>query len=404
MEDIKVSVVELADRKFFMMQYKCPINGKRISKSTKVERTGRKAERREAERVAAVWQADLQEGRYQSPSKMTWEAFRDRYDSEMIPTFRKETTRKIDTTFSLVEEILNPSRLRELTTEKISLWIAKLKEGEGGKAKIKKGETSTAKIKKRRADATVALYCRHLKSALNWAVEMGFLNQAPKFRFNNASKMKGRPVVLEEFERINMAVPKIIDAEYAPEWLRFLDGLWESGFRLSEALALSWEPIADVTAIVQAGSRTVVRFKAAGQKGKRDELWPCPPEFARLLEEVPEEKRTGPVFKLQASKLHTGKLSQGRVAELISKFSKKAGVFVDDSHAKPCTAHDLRRAFGTRWSRKVMPAVLQRLMRHRSIDTTMKHYVSAQADDIADLLYQTEQPEKSNTFSNTSSK
>src|SRR5690606_25003806 len=53
---------------------------------------------------------------------------------------------------------------------------------------------------------------------------------------------------------------------------------------------------------------------------------------------------------------------------------------------KCATAHDLRRAFGTRWSKRVMPAMLQKLMRHASIETTMKFYVEHNADDVsADL-------------------
>jgi hypothetical protein len=35
---------------------------------------------------------------------------------------------------------------------------------------------------------------------------------------------------------------------------------------------------------------------------------------------------------------------------------------------KYASAHDLRRAFGLRWSSRVMPAVLQQLMRHESIE------------------------------------
>ncbi|HMP08139.1 MAG TPA: hypothetical protein PJ982_17460, partial [Lacipirellulaceae bacterium] len=36
------------------------------------------------------------------------------------------------------------------------------------------------------------------------------------------------------------------------------------------------------------------------------------------------------------------------------------------------SAHDLRRSFGFRWSRRVMPTILRELMRHESIDTTMR--------------------------------
>jgi hypothetical protein len=46
-----------------------------------------------------------------------------------------------------------------------------------------------------------------------------------------------------------------------------------------------------------------------------------------------------------------------------------------------------RRSFGTRWAKRVMPAVLQRLMRHKSINTTMKDYVGIEADDVAAELW-----------------
>jgi hypothetical protein len=48
--------------------------------------------------------------------------------------------------------------------------------------------------------------------------------------------------------------------------------------------------------------------------------------------------------------------------------------------------HDLRRAFCSRWARKVMRAALQRLARRAHISTTMSFYVSLSADEIgADL-------------------
>ncbi|MFV0446024.1 MAG: hypothetical protein ACK5Q5_20805, partial [Planctomycetaceae bacterium] len=50
------------------------------------------------------------------------------------------------------------------------------------------------------------------------------------------------------------------------------------------------------------------------------------------------------------------------------------------------------RSFGTRWSRKVMPATLQRLMRHADIKTTMAFYVQQEADEIAAGLWREHQP------------
>jgi len=54
---------------------------------------------------------------------------------------------------------------------------------------------------------------------------------------------------------------------------------------------------------------------------------------------------------------------------------------------KYATAHDLRRSFGIRWAGKVKPATLQLLMRHHSIETTLRYYVGQNADATADAVW-----------------
>jgi hypothetical protein len=61
---------------------------------------------------------------------------------------------------------------------------------------------------------------------------------------------------------------------------------------------------------------------------------------------------------------------------------------VDAAAGKFASAHDFRRAFGTRWARKLKPATLQLLMRHATIQTTMKYYVEIDADDVAAELWE----------------
>ena len=57
------------------------------------------------------------------------------------------------------------------------------------------------------------------------------------------------------------------------------------------------------------------------------------------------------------------------------------------SGQKFASAHDLRWSFGTRWAKRVMPALLRRLMRHAEIAATMKYYVTMDADSVADELW-----------------
>jgi integrase len=75
------------------------------------------------------------------------------------------------------------------------------------------------------------------------------------------------------------------------------------------------------------------------------------------------------------------------VSAIVSKIGKRAGVVVNPDTGKTASAYDLRRAFGQRWSARVMPAVLQQLMRHEDINTTLKFYVGSDAEATADVLW-----------------
>lgn len=48
---------------------------------------------------------------------------------------------------------------------------------------------------------------------------------------------------------------------------------------------------------------------------------------------------------------------------------------------------DLRRSFGYRYSRRVMPAVLRELMRHAKVETTIQYYVGNDAKRTAADLW-----------------
>jgi len=109
------------------------------------------------------------------------------------------------------------------------------------------------------------------------------------------------------------------------------------------------------------------------------------PDFAEFLLTIPEAERSGPVFVLPGSNGAT--LKQDAIGRKVSRIGRAAKVVVNKAEDQFATAHDLRRSFGTRWSSRVKPAVLQRLMRHADIKTTMAFYVFQEADDVAADLW-----------------
>ena len=73
----------------------------------------------------------------------------------------------------------------------------------------------------------------------------------------------------------------------------------------------------------------------------------------------------------------------GRAPKVVTDQRERQG----DVQKVFATAHDLRRAFGFRWSRRVMPTILRELMRHETVETTMKYYVGINAEATADELW-----------------
>ena len=100
------------------------------------------------------------------------------------------------------------------------------------------------------------------------------------------------------------------------------------------------------------------------------ELAPLAPEAVELLEPIQRER--GLVFKLPNRDID-------KVSKRITKIGKVAGVIVDPEKGKFASAHDLRRSFGFRWSRRTIKvAELKELMRHASIETTLAYYVGGE--------------------------
>lgn len=367
MEDIKVLITKREGRRFWQAYYIDPISGKQKFRSTGT------TSKRDADKFAGKWEDELRTGRFKAPSKITWEEFTDRFALEYSVGLAKETARKYDTAFSQFQQHTGVQRLSDVDTTTISTFQANFR------------ATGSA-------ESTLACRLRHLKAAFRWAESMGLMREAPSIkmpkRVKGGTLMKGRAITLEEFERLITKVPKVCWEVPAPGWERLLWGLWYSGLRLGEALNLYWTGSEGIVVRLDL-RRPMLMIPAEAEKGNKDRLLPITPDFAAFLLETPESDRKGRVFPL-LTKDERPTRNLDTVGGRISDIGKEAGVKVkdDDGKVKFASAHDLRRSFGQRWSRKVMPAVLMELMRHDSIETTMKFYVGQQAESIADEIWQ----------------
>ena len=375
-ERVKVWVVEIGGRATYQLQWRDPLTQRLRTKTTDVPRSGLARDRKAAERLAGELVAQLANGSAALPSKFTWEEFRNRYVAEVVPGLALRTGQKIQGVFDRLEAELNPSRLRDLTEARLSHFVKCLRDGGS-------------------SENTISGHLAHLKAALNWAVAQRLLPARPAFpKIQRAKKcsgrpMKGRPITAEEFERMLAAVPGEVGQEAAPNWIGYLRGLWASGLRLTESLDLWWDRPEKIYPVFPRGGRPMLQVPGELEKGHTDRLLPIAPEFAMFLAETPEPERTGPVFKLYGRQ---GRLCAFEVSRTLSKIGKAAGVKVyvnpkDPEKVKYASAHDLRRAFGERWAARVMPPQLKELMRHESIETTLRYYVGNDAQRTADAAW-----------------
>lgn len=361
--NITVWVVRYRDRPHFTMRYVDPVTGRQCARSTGTN------VRREAERLAAKWEAELREGKYQPPTKIDWSEFRERYEQEKGAALARNTLSAAISAFNHLERVVKPQKLESLNSSVLSQFQASLRK-EGMK------------------DSTISTHLRHLRAALTWGKSIGLLGKMPDVhmprRPRGQTLMRGRPITPKEFHQMLSVVSKV--RSHDPDiWKRHLEGLWLSGLRLDESLKLSWN-IEAALAVDLSGKRPRFRIFAEAEKGRQDRLLPMTPDFAEFLLKTPRQERSGFVFTLKG--LCTGEqMTSGRVGRVISEIGEQANVLVNSTEEKFATAHDLRRSFGTRWAARVKPATLQLLMRHRSIETTMKYYVSQNSDDIADELW-----------------
>ena len=381
MDEIKVHLVKVNNRPCWYMRYTDPETGKRVAKATG------ETIRSKALKEAGKWEDDLRVGRYQRVSNPTWAEFRHRFEEEVLADKSQHTFNTATCVFNRVQQIVKPECLKHLTSERVSYFARELRQ-------------------EKKSVQTIRSYLKNLFWALRWARKQGMLGKLPEVELpgqddGEDDAMKGRPITTEEFERMIAAIPKVLDArggkqqerlarEVEPLWRFYLEGLWRSGLRLSESLNLWWDR-EDMLQVDLTGKRPMILIPQGMQKNKKTTVHPMAPEFARLLEAVPVDQRTGPVFKLVGLKLGRDCREAAWVGTVVRGIGKAANVVVKKSavsgKVKYASAHDLRRSFGDRWSNRVMPRVLKELMRHSRIETTMRYYVGQNAERTADELW-----------------
>ncbi len=345
MDGLRVMVRSKGENRPLLLYYRDPETGKEVSKSAGT------FDRREADRAAALWENDLLDRRGRDGA--SWDWFIERFTNEHLASLSRRGRNSYVTALNQFRSIVSITSMRQIDASIISTFKAGL-------------------LARKHPNSTIATYMGHLRAALNWAAGIGLIRECPTIKVPKIGKrklMRGRPLTFDEYQ----AMRKLAK----PALQRMLDVLWLSGLRLGEARRLSWDsPPLQVQ--VDAKPYPQILFYAEGHKAGQDDTTPITPDFAAWLQKTPKCDRKGRVVPLGGS--------LEKVSQRITDLGRAADVVVNDK-GKFGSAHDFRRSFGTRWAANVRPVTLQKLMRHKSIETTLMYYVGLTSADAGAELW-----------------
>jgi len=367
----------------YQLRYTCPTEKREVRISTGTH------DEAEAERHKAELEAKLLLGlptqtaakRVVRDAQMPWEDFREEYTRLRVNTLRTETAMEsAEVRLDVCESIINPRTLADMAKpETLALLQAELLAGVNSK-------------KASRSAHTVRSYMTALKAALNWAHKpMRWLPgpcQPDLIDVDQNETLKGRPLTLGEFVQVLDACDGVCQPD-PDSWRFLLRGLWESGLRLDEAMNTSWNDEAFIMPLRTRNGGYLLRIPANRQKNRKTQEIPTTPQLGALLDEVPDDRRTGWIFDPKPRRNGwKGRLKVGTIGPIITDIGEKAGVVVSED-GKFASAHDLRRSFGQRMADAGLPPRdLQAIMRHSSITTTERYYLRHRAVDQAERIAQ----------------
>jgi integrase len=366
---VQIRVIHRKTRGTFVLRWRDPVTDRPCEVTAEGKR------RRDAFNEAADLARKIDDGEF--IGDIEWADFCRRYEEEKLPLASRQTEAAWGVASRSMAKFKEPVSLRVVNGDYLSQWTAWLKE---------RGLST----------ATIASYLRRLRAALGWAATTWKGYRPPKIilpRIPTSTRMKGRPITAEEFDRMIAAAPKIVGAANAKSWRRFLRGLWLLGRRLDQTLNLHWDRTDMPHVIDLDGISPKLRIPPEWEKGKREQLTPLMPDAVVFLRRWPPERRRGRVFRprlergpiqhvVTASATITAIGEKARV-QVARKMTKDPKTGTPVQKIKWASAHDLRRSFGTRWAPKLKPLVLKLIMGHKSLETTQQYYVDLDVDDMA---------------------
>lgn len=240
-------------------------------------------------------------------------------------------------------------------------------------------------LKNTRRPATVHNYFANIRRLYNWSKRrFPELSSLPELMVDHTitkipakDRTRGGPVSDEALQSIIDAAVDVCPSSELLAWVRLMNILRFTGTRLNEALELTWQTPGNKCELQIIDNHFQIHFHS--QKNGKDEIVPCAPDAEAYFRTL--ALTTGKVVALQT----TSPLA----STMISKCAKSAGIYTGSGAKRNhVTPHDFRKSFAQRWAKCVKPLELMKMMRHSQIDTTLRHYVTADIQALRESMNQ----------------
>lgn len=251
-------------------------------------------------------------------------------------TVKDATLRAYKAAFALLRPVAGEMRVQLITAREIEAYQSSL-------------------VRARYESRSVRSYMKAIGALLNWLVDVGLLTKNPASRV--------RPVRVTEKRRHFLTwedAPRLITAVDSPEYQAGVGLAIYAGLRLGEILALRWENVDAEGSIIHI--RNTIGWSTKSGKARETVIMR---EMQQLLHVLP---RRGPMV---VSDPRHGTSKTAREQGFVRSFKRareRAGL------PDALRFHDLRGSFATELLQRFPPAVVQQILGHADVQTTMKFY------------------------------
>jgi integrase len=148
-----------------------------------------------------------------------------------------------------------------------------------------------------RSDVTVDSIVRNVMTFARYCAKRKrqWIDRIPEVdRLVGTGSMKGRPITTDEFDAMIAAVPAVVGKGSAASWVFTLRLLWESAFRIGDAMDFAWDDVRHICPVWphRKDLHPTLKIPQTQKNGKEQEI-PMLPGLADLLNTIPVEQRVG---------------------------------------------------------------------------------------------------------------